>query len=552
VFSPLLATLCAGLPPALAPGAAAAQDLWLELAGDGAVASAGDVDGDGRADVLIGDRSLARARVYSGATGLVLLELLPTVADDRFGAAVAGGLDVNGDGVPDLVVGGGGEVEGLPELGSAEVFSGASGASLWRTQGQVLYEQRGRSVALVRDTDGDGRAEVLVGAPGRSTLHHRAGGALLFDGQTGQVLRQWFGAGTADQLGFAVAGLDDVNLDGRGDVVLGAIEDYPGPGGAQAHGRVEVKSGANGAALYQRPGPTNVRRFGSALAGGGDLDGDVRDDWLVAAASLDPADLNRGYVAGHAGLDGQELRSQFGPALGDHFGAAVAFAPDFDGDGRDDWMVGASQGSGTPLAPSFGPGAVRLLRGADGQLLLEVTGAAHSSLFGTSVAWLGDSSGDGQGEFAAGAPGTAPAAPRVHSSVPLVLAADSHLLPLGAGGQHLLSIDAGAAGVAPGGLAIVLGSATGTAPGSSIDGVAVPLVVDAWTWLSVVSANQPPYAGTFAFTGAGGLHDASLTAPPSSPPALAGLTLHHVVLLASPVTFGIVAAGGPVAVTLVP
>ncbi len=138
------------------------------------LAVVGDLDGDGILDFAAGAPnaspgglpSAGEAFAFSGATGALIFRWEGFARFDEFGAAVAGGQDVDGDGIPDVVVGAPGASPGeLSGAGSAFVFSGATGQLLFRWDGQAAGESLGRAVALIGDLDGDGRAEVLVGAP---------------------------------------------------------------------------------------------------------------------------------------------------------------------------------------------------------------------------------------------------------------------------------------------------------------------------------------------------------------------------------------------------
>jgi hypothetical protein len=138
------------------------------------VASVGDIDGDGVPDFAVGApeasphglNEAGSVLVFSGAAGKLLFRLDGTGRYDQFGAAVAGGGDIDGDGVPDLVVG---APEGSPggrvSAGSVFAFSGATGQLLFRVDGESRGINFGRSVAIVGDLNGDGKAEIAVGAP---------------------------------------------------------------------------------------------------------------------------------------------------------------------------------------------------------------------------------------------------------------------------------------------------------------------------------------------------------------------------------------------------
>src|SRR5262245_60961741 len=139
-----------------------------------AVAAAGDLNADGTPDVLLGEPEAhgpagrsGRIRVFSGASTVVLLLVNGDSADDDFGSAVAGGADVDADGVPDVLVGAPLHDTGGLNAGRAKLISGASGTVLQTWDGASTYDSLGAAVSWAGDVDGDGVPDALVGAPGR-------------------------------------------------------------------------------------------------------------------------------------------------------------------------------------------------------------------------------------------------------------------------------------------------------------------------------------------------------------------------------------------------
>lgn len=203
--------------------------LW-ELTGGDSVAGVGDVNKDGFDDVMTGngpfnlDRRTS-AFVYSGLDGTVLWEFRGRDNTDH-SQSVSGAGDVNGDGFQDMIIGTRtrrvvGE-ERIDYAGAAYVYSGQDGTLLWEFLGQAQADQLGYSVAGAGDIDQDGFDDVLVGIPYDDPGGlNEAGSAIVYSGKDGTVLRS-FNGDFNDTLGFSVAGAGDVNKDGVPDVIVGA------------------------------------------------------------------------------------------------------------------------------------------------------------------------------------------------------------------------------------------------------------------------------------------------------------------------------------------
>jgi hypothetical protein len=347
----------------------------------------GDVDGDGIPDVVTsaparknGGDNAGRVYVYSTGSGK-LLWTADGKPGDQLGLGVEGEGDTNGDGIPDVVA-------SAPGAGKAYVYSGRDGRLLLTLSGEAPNDNFGRHVSAAGDFDGDGRADVIVGAPGNNAGGTGAGRAYVFSGRNGRILLTLTGERAGDGFGSTVAG----PAKGRTNfLVVGAPAAGPAKHGrtyvykgGSAHPAFTIDSDDTGAALGQM--------FVSVL---GDADGDgmpdiYASDWANAARGP-----RTGRIYVHSGRTGRRLLTLTGETAGEGFGIGPATAGDVDGDGHADLIVGSWQYSATAISG----GRAYLYSGRDGRLLQTYTCRVPGDTFGFDAAGMGDVDGDGTIDF---------------------------------------------------------------------------------------------------------------------------------------------------------
>ena len=310
------------------------------------VSDAGDVNGDGFADVIVGSpwadpgflNWSGSAFVYSGATGQILLQFNGQSPSAELGSAVSGAGDIDGDGVPDLIVGAWGT---NLQTGAAYVYSGATGLVLWQLDGQAMGDLMGSAVSGAGDVNGDGYADFAVGA--RWADHgglDDSGTVYVYSGATGLLLWQFDGQNINDEIG-AVSDVGDVNQDGFDDIIVGG----------DVVNSAFILSGESGLVLHQLAGQGGWEAFGTSVSGAGDVDGDGSPDVLVGAPW---SDSGVGAVYLFSGTTGRLITQLLSSGRSDNFGHSVAGAGDVDGDGLSDLIVG-TDGSDNAQVYSFHP-----------------------------------------------------------------------------------------------------------------------------------------------------------------------------------------------------
>jgi len=436
---------------------------WGEDAGDESgysVASAGDVNGDGYDDILIGAWNNDDGGNYAGQTYLILgkatgwamdtdlsaagASFIGEDAGDSSGFSVASAADVNGDGYDDILIGAYFDNDGGIAAGQTYLILGkATGwamdmdlsdanASFWGEDGG---DQSGYSVASAGDVNGDGYDDILIGAYGDED------GGGNYAGQTYLILGKatcwamdtnlsdanasFIGEDADDFSGWSVASAGDVNGDGFDDILIGAHRVDDGEGYA---GQTYLILGkATGWAMDTDLSDANASFIGEdaddcsgySVASAGDVNGDGYDDILIGARNNDDGGDNAGQtylILGKAAgwamdTDLSDANASFwGEDPCDWLGYSVASAGDINGDGYDDILIGAyaNDDGGNEAGKTY-----LILGKATGWAMDTDLSAADASFWGEdvsdyaghSVASAGDVNGDGYDDILIGAYG---------------------------------------------------------------------------------------------------------------------------------------------------
>ncbi|MEO8191153.1 MAG: FG-GAP-like repeat-containing protein [Acidobacteriota bacterium] len=299
------------------------------------VESAGDTNRDGIPDVIAGAPGGGKAYLYSGRDGRVLRTFTAESADVDFGRHVSAAGDVDGDGFADVLVGSPGKQGDAKAVGRAYLYSGKDGRALLALKGERPGDEFGSTVG--GSTAGKKRF-LIVGAS--SAGPRQTGRTYVYEGATSKPKFVIDSDDTGAALGamfVSVAG--DVNGDGVPDVYA---SDFSNSAKGPSTGRVYVHSGRDGSRLLTLTGETAGEGFGIGPATAGDVDGDGRADLIVGAWQYSGAAVSGGRAYLFSGKDGRLIKTFTCRTPGDTFGFDAVGLGDVDGDGTIDFLISSA------------------------------------------------------------------------------------------------------------------------------------------------------------------------------------------------------------------
>jgi hypothetical protein len=324
------------------------------------VGGGGDINGDGVPDFIAGlpygqnSFNNGNVRAYSGANGGLIWASFLTPLD---GYRVANAGDLNGDGLAEVLVSRGSFTAPGPALASnILVLDGNSGQVLFVIPASSAGASSnaatfGISLAGAHDTNGDGFNDILVGYSTKNGPGVQSGAVYVYSGSDFTILHVLDGAPAGTFLGHSVAWTGDLDGDGVPEIVAGGSGSAVGG----VPGVVRVYSGFSGSLLRTHVAAAVNDGFGVDVAGGADLDGDGITDYATSTPEANPTGppvppgAANGAVIAFSGATGLPIGTVVGQAPGSSIGTSLAMVRDVNFDGFAEVVVGSPRDDGPTL-----------------------------------------------------------------------------------------------------------------------------------------------------------------------------------------------------------
>ncbi len=407
-----------------------------------ALSGLGDVNGDGKSDIVVGayqqdvkknNINEGQVFIFSGANG----NLLKTINNPDPNKSASFGRAVVGFNGSNILVGAPGDIGEIKDKektkgkekkgteGYAYVFNGNTGNKLLELDIKANKNDRfGYAVSELGDISGDGKSEIIIGIPwklgtkcdkenpnieGEKGKHKQyQGEVIVFDGSNGNLLltlNNPEACHAASYFGQTVAGLSDINGDGKPDIAVGVPMQNVGDNKQQ--GQVLIFSGSDIALIktLNNPNPQANAYFGRAIVSA-DINSDGVSDIFVGAPFQNVGGINdQGQVFLFNGANGSLMHTFNNPfpQASSWFGTSLAIVADMSSDGTPDILIGAPL---QDVGSNNNQGQVFIMNSSDGSLIatLNDPNAQASANFGLSLSSIGDVNGDRIPDILIGAP----------------------------------------------------------------------------------------------------------------------------------------------------
>jgi hypothetical protein len=399
-----------------------------------ALSTAGDVNGDGYSDIIIGSygsingvlSNAGKVHIYYGSSAGIastasLVLTTPNQADAEFGKAVATAGDLNGDGYADVIIAAPGFDTPTVNEGRTYVYYGSS-TGLQTTATTIDDANHtnaffGNSIGSAGDVNGDGFTDILVGCALYNQAFTAEGAAFVYHGAPGSITEanSVILENTTENSSFSglsVSRAGDVNADGFDDILIGVPL------------LNEISSADVGSVFLYYGGPSGLplspsvtfdevnsafARFGESISTAGDINGDGYSDIIIGCPNCDNQNTNEGaafvYYGSATGINTTATVLDPTNQNDAGFGIAVATAGDVNGDAYSDIIVGAYRFD----SPTYiDEGAAYIYYGSPTGInttpsVVYTSSAKAGALFGNSVSSIGDANADGYSDIAIGA-----------------------------------------------------------------------------------------------------------------------------------------------------
>lgn len=399
------------------------------------VAGAGDVNGDGYSDLIVGSvyydtqqyADAGAAFIFHGSPIGVDHSAKTTLLGKHFeslsGYSVSSAGDINGDGFSDVMVGAKFYENGQVDEGAIFIYLASADGSGIDPKKETKIESNkpnallGEALSCAGDMNGDGFSDIIICAPAYDHSTNGGRASIYFGSKVGlnlSVKSQIISGQPGASLGQSIASAGDINGDGYSDIIIG-VPNFDKSAASKDDGLALVFHGSASSVTTSPtqlvPGTKMQSDFGFSVSSAGDTNGDGFDDVIVGAPLYDNGEANEGvaflYYGSSLGIQNQvgsftliEMNQ-----ANAQFGWSVSNAGDVNGDGYDDIIIGANL---YDMPGGFNGGAGFVFYGSQTGISLAIANAVHidqgSAQSGSAVSSAGDVNGDGYDDVIVGAP----------------------------------------------------------------------------------------------------------------------------------------------------